>query len=444
MQQRHFDNSQGIFYMWWDWVLSTALLQSVVVLSLWVKPIYLPLVAIGLDLILFLRIRFNRKARIPGCNLTPFICSRALMWTAIIMVIINLIYTKGVIGKLFSVETINHEIPFITQLILAPMTFVVSLWCYSRNKKLSFCRVCQIRFGSPAERGFLGRLFTQEGRYQNQLLLILSLLSTIVAWGYYFASYANDELNRADRFFFVWATVILYVCTIIFTAFRYLGLWYYYCRKEENVNMQSVKMTKLRYIIISRNRICLRCGANKTFSMAEATEKYDTPAQLLMSFRANIDLATAIEHFRQITQVFGADIRYAYSTLSTNADFNIFHYIVFLDDEQFNAFEKANPGCEWFSINEIAKLINEHETEPLFSAEITRIYKMTMTWKTYDSEGRRKFRIRHYKPTFRLIDLNNPNIDFSDPLWLYIADNNEDKSFYRLRRFWRRYINAAN
>lgn len=65
-----------------------------------------------------------------------------------------------------------------------------------------------------------------------------------------------------------------------------------------------------------------------------------------------------------------------------------------------------------------------------------------MAWKTYHSDGTRRYAIKHYTPTFRLRDLHKWKIDFNDPKWLRVADNNEDVRYYRLRRFWRKYING--
>ena len=58
-----------------------------------------------------------------------------------------------------------------------------------------------MRHGTPAERGYLGILFTQEGQFQNSFLGLISLAITVVAWGYYFIAYDNSYFSRHDEFF---------------------------------------------------------------------------------------------------------------------------------------------------------------------------------------------------------------------------------------------------
>lgn len=442
MRQRHLDNSKGIFSMWWNWTVSTGLLIFTTVLSLWVPPVWLPLATFGLDLILFVMIKNNRQTRVPGCYLIPFICSRALMWSAVIMVIINLLYSHWFIYRVFDLGTINRQIPFITQLIVSPATFVVALWADRKHSKLSFCRDCRIRYGTPAERGFLGKMFTQEGRYQNRMLIIFSGFCSVTAWGYYFATYVNESLNNMDKFFFVWISALVFFITTIYMVFRYLGLWSYYCKREENLKMHGATMTKLRFIIFHDNTICLHTPTFDSDNMIEGDGKIDTPIQLNLSYRTKVTLFDAIKAFDNISGLKNVDVRFMYSNLNTNADYNIFHYLCFLTDEQRNEFDEKHSDVEWLGLTSIARLINEQDMAPLFSAEFIRLHTIAMAWKTYDEEGRRKYKIKNYRPTFRLCDVKKYDVDYNDPTWLYVADNNEDSPFYKIKHLWRKYING--
>ena len=79
------------------------------------------------------------------------------------------------------------------------MAVAVTLFAVARGGRLRFCRDCKIRNGFPAERGFLGNLFSQEGTYQTRMLLNVSALVTLVGWVYYFLAYVNVNLNEPDR-----------------------------------------------------------------------------------------------------------------------------------------------------------------------------------------------------------------------------------------------------
>ena len=73
-----------------------------------------------------------------------------------------------------------------------------------------------------------------------------------------------------------------------------------------------------------------------------------------------------------------------------------------------------------------------------FVAEIQRIYRIAMAWKTYDRNGRRLYKIKHYRPTFHLRDLKNWEVDYNDHQWLKVARHNEDEFWYPLRRLFMR------
>ncbi len=442
MPHRHIDNGHGIFLMWWNFTISTGFLILVVVLSLWVKPIYLPFVALGFELFLFILIRRNRKARIPACYLIPFICTRILFWSAVVMIGINFIFSHWVLNKYVFLENINREIPYIAQLIIGPITFLICAWALWRKDNLGLCQVCKIRFGAPAERGFLGRMFTQEGRFQNRVLMWMGLICGIISWTYYFVYYVNESYTEVDKMIFVWINVALFCLLTLYMLFRYLGLWSYYCRNENSGSKHKLSTTELRYIIFYDNYIAVRKTEPNSINIISSLSKKDTPVQVSLSLRTTESLFDAIQHFEKLTGIYGADIRMMYSNTSTNADGNIFHYLCFLDEEQKNDLDLHYPGTEWLTFSELIKLINDKQLSPLFCVEIIRLHMISMTWKTYNEDGTRRYPIKHYRPTFKLSDVKDYDVDFYDNKWLFIARNNEDTPFFRLRRFWYRHING--
>lgn len=97
MEQRHIDNAKGIFIIWLNWVIAVGAILLTIVLSLWVKATALPLIAFGFEIVLFALIKRNREARVPICYLLPFVATRALFWSAVVMIIINIIDRKSVV-----------------------------------------------------------------------------------------------------------------------------------------------------------------------------------------------------------------------------------------------------------------------------------------------------------------------------------------------------------
>lgn len=440
--QPRLENSEGIFRLWLNWVMGTGALTLLVVATLWIKHLWMPFVAFALEGLLFISVRNNRKRIFPICHLLPFTVMRIMFWSGIVMLIINGLYSRWIVDRVFDVENINHEIPFITQLIVGPVSMIVLLWAKIKKRDLAFCLDCKMSHGTPAERGFLGVLFSQEGQFQNNLLLGISTFSTVVSWIYYAVFYSNSYFSNMDKYIFVWCPVLLFIAGLIYTAVRYIGVWRYYERNIEGTTIRTGRNTRIRFLMIYDNYIGLKVPDEKKEQMLPGSSKIDTPAWTVTKFHNTVPDYDAQEYFRQLTHIPHADVRFAYSNLSGNADCNIFHFLVFLDQKQKEAFTRENEETHWFTLYEVSKLINNKETSPLLSAEIVRIHTMAMAWKTYHSNGKRRYAIKHYTPTFRLRDLHKWDIDFNDPKWLRVADNNEDVRFYRLRRFWRKYING--
>lgn len=434
------ENLDGIFRLWLNWVMVAGAISLLVVLSLWLPPAAMPVVAIIFQMAFFMQVKANRRKKMPSCYILPFLATRIFFWTAVVMIMVLLLYSRHLVETIFEGDTINAEIPFITVLIIGPVTVAVTLFAVIRGGKLRFCRDCKIRNGFPAERGFLGNLFSQEGNYQTRMLLNVSVLVTVVGWVYYFLAYVNVNLNEPDRLVFFWTPLILFVVTIVMMAARYLGLCNYYEQHFEGSGQQMRRSTMLRFIIIADNTIVLRAPqVDPDMDMTFVDSCYDTPASLVIPHRQRIGLDEAHAIFRDIMGV-KAEIRPMYVTDNGNADCNIFHYLCFISEEEAARFAQKRPELTFASIYQISKLIDSKQTARLLSAEIYRLHTMAMAWKTYDSQGRRRFKIKHYQPTFRLCDVHKWQIDFNDNNWLSINDFNADKPFFRLRRFWKKHI----
>ncbi len=441
--QRQLDNGKGIFLLWLNWLLGSGLVTMLILLSLWVRPLYMPFVAFGFQLVLFILIRHNRSRRLPVCYVYPFVISRALFWSGTVMLAINLCYSHWFVDRIFNPEEINPDIPFITVLIVMPLTAIISLWAHTHRKTLSFCRDCKMRHGTPAERGFLGILFTREGQYQIFVSTVMSSVIAICAWGYYGLTYVNSSLSSPDRFVFFWAPALVWVAAAIYFAMRYMGIWSYYHQDFEGSATRHGKSTQVRFFIIADNLICLRSPEVNADKMIPGKSYLDTPVSEFIPRRERISTNDAERIFSNLTDLDNADIRFLYSNISGNADCNIFHFFAFLNREEKADYSRRNPDDRWVTFRDLAQMINAKQLNPLMSAETLKLYTVAMAWKTYDHNGRRRYRIKHYRPTFHIEDVKSWDVNYNDPTWLYVADNNQDTPFYHLRRIWRKYINGV-
>ena len=128
-------------------------------------------------------------------------------------------------------------------------------------------------------------------------------------------------------------------------------------------------------------------------------------------------------------------LRFLYQNGAYAHGANVLHYAVFLPEDS-----AVLPKAMRCSFDDIQRLLMADRLSPYITNELYRIHNITMAWKTYDRRGRRLYPIRHYKPTFRLRDLKDWDVDYNDIVWLRVAGNNEDKPLYHVRRFINRYL----
>lgn len=429
-------NKHVIYLLWLNWVMVAGSISLLVILSLWLSPILVPLVAFAMQFGFIALLRSNIRHKMSVCYLLPSIAARIMFITGVIMLVVSFFYQKGWIYRLFDATQINTEIPFITVLIISPVTFFTSLYASSRQVKLRICEQCQALYGTPGERGFLGHLFSLEGKYQLRMLRNLSGLCTVVAWAYYLLYYVNVNLNAPDRFVFFWAPIALFAFSIIYMGVKYAGLYQYYTQDMGSYAPGYTRSTTIRYLMFWDDYLCVlppQLDPDKAMSLDKV--KYDTPGSIHLSYRERVTVAEAKEYFCNFAKLADADVRYMYSNLGGNADSNVFHFLVFLTDEEKEVIMSNHPSYEFISLSDVDRLLNSGRFALMLSAEIVRLHTVAMAWRTYDTEGRRLYKIKNYVPSFRLRDIKKWNVDYDDPHWITVSRLNADKPFFRLRRW---------
>ena len=431
---------KGIYLLWLNWVIVVGGISLLVCLSLWLNPVLMPLVAFALQGAFYMLIKANRNRHIPVCFLLPHLGMRIMFFCGVIMLGVNILFSRWFFNYVFNPETVNTEIPFITTLIVAPVTAACCLYALYRGSHYSFCLSCKIKYGTPAERGFLGKLFTQEGTVQARFLGMITAGISIVAWIYYFILYVNVNLNLPDRFVFFIAPIAIFFCSIVYMALRYLGLWNYYSNYIGSSSLKNGPYTLLRFIMIWDNYIAVVPPETDPDKITDITmNRFDTPESIYISARKNVTPPEAMSYLVNKLGFRIDDIRFMYSITSGNADYNIFNYLCFLNDDEKEKLLKEKPNVEFISLHQLHTLINTKKCNPHFSSEIIRLHTAAMAWKTYDKNGKRKYKIKHYTPTFRLCDIHKWDVDYNDPIWFKIHLFNEDSFLYKIRRLWHKY-----
>lgn len=421
--------------LWITWTYSVGAIVLVIFLSLFISKFWLPIVALACEVLLSMVLRYHREYSPSYCLLVPHICARILFWSAIIMVIINIIYLKFIPDEMIESGEVNPDIPYITSLITAPVTLVFTTWALLRRSHISFCHDCHMRNGNDSERGFIGKLYNQDSKYQITLLFWFSLLHTISSTLYYFVFYINVNINAPDRFYFVWIPVIFWILSIVYLGFRYVGLSAYYMQNESGDFSRRQRSTMLRYIIVCGDFIYLQSS-----EAVDGSLRYDTPAKITLPYQTRLSDSDIANFYGNILKRGGKDhsLRLLYTTEHYNDDSIIHHYLSIAPSKE--DISALIPSGQWFSMSQVEQMLNSQKLSSLLAAEIMRIYRIAMVCKTYRRDGTRIYKIKNYRPTFRLSDIQKLDVDFNDSIWFFIEKNNEDQPFFHLRRFWRRHI----
>ena len=355
-----------------------------------------------------------------------------ILVTAIALVVLS-IYEPG--RELYEIngQPYDSGSPLLTILFTAPLACIVTLCYLFRRTEPLVCRRCKMRYGNVIEEGFVGDLFRKEWRYQTRLLFFLSLALTLVDWTYYLTRYINTNISHADQFFFMWMPLSMYVLSLVYLGMRYYSIWVYYCQNDEGHYIEQPSITTLRYLVIQGDRLLLRFhGTGYKYGNGQDVKRFDTPAVVTLGYHGHDNLEEAIRCFRVLSGLTDVEIRKAYDSPDEVTYRNIFHYFAFLDGKDETGESKLIG--EWFTWGQVLLLEAQGLLDRKLVSELGRIYRIAMAWKTYDDKGRRLYRIKHYKPTFRIRDIRNWNVDYNDLHWLRVATTNEDKFWYPLFR----------
>lgn len=426
--------SAAISGLWRNWAVAVGLLTVLTVLAPVIPRQWLAPINVVFYMLLQMFHARMRRRDVPSCSRLIQQVSAVMLVTAMVLVGLYF-FGRGEDMHELTGQPYDITSPVIVILITAPVASVVTL-CYWLNRREPLvCQQCKMRYGNVIEHGFVGDLYRREWRYQTRLLFMLSLALSVVDWAYYMFYYVNTNLNRADLFFFIWMPLAMYVLSLVYLGSRYHSLWVYYCQKDEEHFVERPGSTTLRFLVICNDRLLINFYPTETvYANGARSKKFDTPVVARLPYHERENLPEAVRIFKDITSIDDAEIKFAYASPDSITYRNIFHYFAFLDDDA-ELLDSRLEG-EWLTWNNLYQLSKQGIADRDLVAELQRIYRISMAWKTYDAEGRRLYKIKHYRPTFRLRDLRGWDVDFNDHRWLAVARNNQDSFWYPFRRLF--------
>lgn len=415
--------------MWYNWAISYGAVAVILFFALFTRKVWLPFICLGEVYLLAMIIR-RRRGKLGDCALMPRMAIIAMLLTAAIMILINVLCTDWLVPAVIHLKVYNAEIPFITSLVALPVLAAVcafGLWdSRPSGGSTATCRRCRQINGYYAGDSIIGTIYYREARYQMRMLMCVALVLGAVEYWYYFARYINNDFSAPDKAFFIWMPIVVYLFSLGVMYGRYRSMFAFYISMDE-LKPAHRHRTMVRFLVFRNDELLLTEYEDRGF---------DTPYRTLEPRNSNIDEGVAHDIFNRLSGLEKFEVKYCYSNRGLADGAKIKHYAVFVSPEESARLEKQGQG--WFSAYDLDRMLSLGEASHSLAGEMFRIHTMTMAWKTYDENGRRRYPIRNYRPTFRLGDLRRWDLDYNDMRWLDVAANNEDRSFFRLRRLWQR------
>lgn len=437
MQNLNKISTVQLYRFWKNFALSLFFTIAVFTLTKIFPAMLSPIWAFVCAGILYNRIMQSRRG-FSNCVLVPYSTLVAMIVYAFTTIIVNVVYTWGMVdvpGEFL----FNYGRAFIPSLFYVPIAFVTFFVILVAHKRMRVCKSCQLaNLGSenPLTRSFLNT----ESRYQMKNLVLLFGVLTAIIWTYYLVFYVEININSRDWYVFTWLTIIVFMLDIIFFLVRYYNLYLDLQEQGEVLTPEQLSdmsaRTYLRFYVVCQNR--MYCDVHAIDPAAPYQEVIDTPFFTKRNVNG-ISIAEVRQIIEKMTGVAGGELRFFYGRKTDDTQrHNLLRYFYFIDGEPEENPQLRTPG-EWIDFDRF-KLIYTNTPGRLARLSVvdtTRLATILITSKTYDRTGKRKNKIKHYQPSFDLLDVRNSEIDFQNDDWIRISMFNSDVPFYRLRKWWR-------
>lgn len=327
------------------------------------------------------------------------------------------------------------HLPFVPMVLFqAPFMALLTYLFEQRNIQPPFCQQCVIKRGGIWERNLLGDYTRLEAYNIIRILLFGALIVAAVAWALFL--WGIDTQSRLGRYFYLFFPAALCVALILFETIRrwLLEMAIHPSGKKESQALQfsNAKNEKqssdiIRILIIGQEKVFLIERQYNNNSGLDIPIQRDYANRCIDSKQEKKRLIQTIQEELQIEN---PNLRHLNSTNSENRLHRVGHYILFLSDTDMPKMNRY-PG-RWYTVEEITRLNREHRLHPLFRECYARLCTVVNAARTYRMNGERRYPIRGYKPAFTLRHLQELNIEFDDPIWLYVSRHNEDRLLGRI------------
>lgn len=351
------------------------------------------------------------------------VAATTLYLSSFIMLAIVVMQHFGIAEDVFKWSTGNQDIPYITAMVVFPCMCLASLWSMFTGYGQNLADEYRFKEGVTSGASVVASFITRANRYQVSVMLLISIGIICIDLWYYYSYYINVNMNTPDIFFYNWIPVLLYLASLYFMWVRYhtiasiLG---------PIVGANAERGVLVRFLVVSGDRMLLTLNKN---------DRWDTPVSGYLPIADAQDENAVRALCAEQLDTDDFSLKYLYESGANDLSAIQLHYAAFQPDEVSH---NSAADTKWFTLDQIDRMLRNANLSAEFTDELYRLFTITMAWKTYDKDGRRLYPIKKYRPTFRLRDMKNWTVDYDDPHWMFVAENNQDRPFFRTRRLWQK------
>lgn len=383
---------------------------------------------------------YNTKSRWEmSCMITTYSLFYCMITFSFLSILLNVLYIWDIIW--LPKELTFFSAPYIPTLLFNPVCLVVNIFIYFRRHSLSICRECKVTRGLAGERGRMGDIMSLESKHQlRNLILIFSILTAITTI-YYCFFYVNTNVNSRDWYVFVALNLIAFIGDEIYFAARYYNMYLDLKENGEIISEEELSdmttKTYLRFYVVCGNDIYL--NPNVVDPLVETRRVIDTPFVTKRNVNG-ITVSDVQSIIRRLCGVQDGKLRFFFGRKSADiAKHRILRYFYFLPGNA-ETYPDLNVDGEWMNFNVVKRIYATHPQamSRTLLADISRMTTIVLTQKIFDERGVRRNKLKSYRPSYDLLEIQNKDFDFQDDKWIRVAMFNSDMRGFHVRRFFRK------
>lgn len=399
-----------------------------------------PVVSLFFCAILYTMIWNNEGSEQPGCMVVPQMMFYSLLIFTFVNIGIVLLYEFSSMSLPPEVNFFNN--PYMASLTLMPISLAVTTFALLFKQSMPVCRHCIARFGHLRDRGYYGFLTSKESTLQLKNLAVLFGVLTAYIWWYYLDRYVDINQNGRDWYVFVWIIILMTILDEMYFAMRYYNLYLDFQEHDEIITPEEIHdmtaRTYLRFYVVCGEHVFI--DRNAFDRVTHRSDIYDTPF-ITKKIVNGIPMNDVVKIIRKMSGQDAGELKFFYGRhLASNSKLSVLRYFYFLDGTTEDYKNIDMPG-EWVHFDRIKRIYNDTPDRIGSNAlnDLSRLFTIIQTSKTYDENGMRRNLIKSYRPDVTLAEVRKTDIDLQDDKWIRISQFNSDMKFFRLKKLLREF-----